>query len=82
MVACDVLTVETMFLQRIYLLFFISLATRRIEYVACSSNPDGRWVAQLDHPIYSELVRPACRDELAPRLRRQRASRPAGLTSP
>jgi putative transposase len=39
--ACDFLTVETAFLQRIYVLFFISLATRRIEYVACSSNPDG-----------------------------------------
>ena len=46
MLACDFLTVETAFLQRIYVLFFISLATRRIEYVACSSNPDGRWVAQ------------------------------------
>ena len=28
------------------MLFFISLATRRIEYVACTPNPDGRWVAQ------------------------------------
>ena len=46
MLACDFLTVETVFLQRIYLLFFISLASRRIEYVACSSSPDGRWVAQ------------------------------------
>ena len=46
MLACDFLTVETVFLQRIYVLFFISLATRRIEYIACSSNPDGRWVAQ------------------------------------
>jgi len=44
--ACDFLTVETAFFQRIYVLFFISLATRRLEYVACSSNPDGRWVAQ------------------------------------
>jgi hypothetical protein len=44
--ACDFLTVETAFLQRMYVLFFISLATRRIEYVACSSHPDGRWVAQ------------------------------------
>jgi hypothetical protein len=44
--ACDFLTVETAFLQRIYVLFFISLATRRIEYIACSSNPDGRWVTQ------------------------------------
>jgi putative transposase len=46
MLACDFLTVETIFLQRIYVLFFISLATRRIEYVACTSNPDGGWVAQ------------------------------------
>jgi putative transposase len=46
MLACDFLTVETVFLQRIYVLFFISLATRRIEYVACTSNPDGGWVAQ------------------------------------
>jgi hypothetical protein len=37
---------ETIFLQRIYVLFFISLATRRIEYAACSSNPKGRWVTQ------------------------------------
>jgi putative transposase len=46
MLACDFLTVETAFLQRIYVLLFISLATRRIEYVACTSHPDGRWVAQ------------------------------------
>lgn len=35
---CDFLTVETVFLQRLYVLFFISLATRRIEYVACSCS--------------------------------------------
>lgn len=35
--ACDFLTVETAFLQRIYVLFFISLATRRIEESGCSS---------------------------------------------
>src|SRR5213076_1190946 len=46
MLACDFLTVETIFLQRIYVLFFISLAARRIEYIACTPNPDGRWVAQ------------------------------------
>ncbi len=39
MLACDFLTVETAFLQRIYVLFFISLATRRIEYIASTSNP-------------------------------------------
>jgi hypothetical protein len=46
MLACDFLTVETAFLQRIYVLFFISLATRRIEYLACTTNPDNAWVTQ------------------------------------
>jgi transposase InsO family protein len=53
--ACDFLTVETAFLQRVYVLFFISLATRRIEYVACSPNPDGRWVAQQARNLTMQL---------------------------
>jgi putative transposase len=53
--ACDFLTVETAFLQRIYVLFFISLATRRIEYVACTSNPDGSWVAQQARNLIMQL---------------------------
>jgi putative transposase len=53
--ACDFLTVETAFLQRIYVLFFISLATRRIEYVACTSNPDGGWVAQQARNLIMQL---------------------------
>jgi len=54
--ACDFLTVETIFLQRIYVLFFISLATRRIEYVACSSNADGRWVTQQAPTLAMEFA--------------------------
>ena len=53
--ACDFLTVETTFLQRIYVLFFISLATRRIEYVACTSNPDGRWATQQARNLVMQL---------------------------
>jgi putative transposase len=53
--ACDFLTVETAFLQRIYVLFFISLATRRVEYVACTPNPDGRWVAQQARNLVMQL---------------------------
>jgi transposase InsO family protein len=55
MLACDFLTVESAFLQRIYVLFFISLATRRIEYIASSSNPDGRWVAQQARNLILQL---------------------------
>lgn len=55
MLACDFLTVETAFLQRIYVLFFISLATRRIEYVACTASPDGDWVAQQARNLVMQL---------------------------
>jgi putative transposase len=53
--ACDFLTVETAFLQRIYVLFFLSLATRRIEYIACTSSPDGRWVTQQARNLLMQL---------------------------
>ena len=53
--ACDFLTVETAFLKRIYIVFFISLATRRIEYVACTASPDGDWVTQQARNLVMQL---------------------------
>jgi putative transposase len=53
--ACDFLTVETAFLQRLYVLFFISLATRRIEYIACTSRPNRGWVAQQARNLVMQL---------------------------
>src|SRR5205085_949152 len=44
--ACDFFTVETVWLKRIYVLFFLSLERRRIEFVACTANPTGAWTAQ------------------------------------
>jgi putative transposase len=46
MLACDFLTVETVWLTRIYVLFFVSLERRRVEFVASTANPNGGWVAQ------------------------------------
>ncbi len=43
------------FLQRIYVLFFIALATRRVEYVACTSKPDGGWTAQQTRNLMMQL---------------------------
>jgi transposase InsO family protein len=54
-IACDFLTVETAFLQRIYVLFFISLANRRIEYIACTTNPDGGWATQQARNLIMEF---------------------------
>jgi len=45
-VACDLLTVETLFLRRYYVLLFIEHATRRVWLAGCTTNPDGRWVTQ------------------------------------
>jgi putative transposase len=53
--ACDFFTVETLGLQRIYVLFFISLTTRRLEFIACTPNPDGRWVAQQARNLVMQL---------------------------
>ena len=55
MLACDFLTVETIFVQRIYVLFFISVATRRVEYIGCTTSPDGRWVAQQARNLLMQL---------------------------
>jgi putative transposase len=53
--ACDFFTVETAWLKRIYVLFFISLERRRIEFVACTPNPRGAWVAQQAHNLLMTL---------------------------
>jgi transposase InsO family protein len=56
MLACDFLTVETVWLTRLYVLFFVSLERRRIEFVASTSNPDGRWVAQQARNLLMHLA--------------------------
>src|SRR5262249_28395520 len=43
---CDFLTVDTLFLKRFYVLFFIELATRRVHLAGITTNLDGPWVTQ------------------------------------
>ena len=44
--ACDFLTVETVGLTRLYVLFFIELGSRRVHLAGVLANPDGAWVTQ------------------------------------
>lgn len=53
--ACDFLTVDTVLLRRLYVLVFICIGTRRIEYIACTGNPDGRWIAQQARNVLMDL---------------------------
>jgi putative transposase len=46
MLAVDFFTVETIALQRLYVLFFIELGSRRVHLAGCSANPTGTWVTQ------------------------------------
>jgi putative transposase len=44
--ACDFLTVETLCLKTLYVLFFIELSSRRVYFAGCADAPDSSWVTQ------------------------------------
>ena len=45
-IACDFFTVDTLWLGRFYVLFFLELSSRRVHLAGCTANPDGRWIVQ------------------------------------
>jgi transposase InsO family protein len=45
-IACDFFTVDTLWLGRLYVLYFLELSSRRVHLAGCTANPDGRWIAQ------------------------------------
>jgi putative transposase len=45
-IAVDFFAVDTVWLQRLYVLFFIEIASRRVYLAGCTPDPDGEWVTQ------------------------------------
>jgi putative transposase len=53
--ACDLFTVDTVWMRRLYVLFFVSIGTRRVEYVACTSRPNTVWMIQQARNLLMDL---------------------------
>jgi putative transposase len=55
LLACDILTVETLCLKTLYVLFFIEIGTRRIHVAVCTLHPSTAWVAQQARQLVWKL---------------------------
>ncbi len=53
--ACDFFTVETVFLQTLYVLFLIELGSRRVHFASITTNPNQVWVTQQARQLVWEL---------------------------
>ena len=51
-VACDFATVDTVWLHRYYLLFFIDISTREVFYGGITANPTGAWTTQAARNLF------------------------------